>query len=382
MKAVVIAALLLASAAPFVDAAAPKWHQLEGYTFDQYKKDFGKQYSGSDDSARRSAFEARLAEIKAHNTRSPAPSWRMGVNKMTDMNDVELKSFRGRVHHNEQGPLYTSGSVKSTGRQGELSGKAIPASVDWRNKGVLTAVKDQGQCGSCWAHASAEAIESQMALKTGELYVLSQQQITACVPNPNDCGGTGGCMGGTAELAYDFLSTTSGITEEWMYPYTSYYGQVAACQANKTGVKPFVQIKGYTLTKRNDPTALMDAIANYGPLAISVDASTWHNYESGIFTGCDYAKNITMDHAVQVAGYGHDSTLNMDYWLVRNSWSASFGEAGFIRLFKEPATVAPQCGWDNQWVTIGGGCKGESQDVWSCGQCGILYDTLFPNVVV
>ena len=380
MKAVVIAALLLVSAAPFVDAA-PKWHQLEGYTFDQYKADFGKQYSASEETTRRAAFEARMAEIKAHNTRSPAPSWRMGVNKMTDMSDVEFKASLGVTRHSNSGHLYASGSVKSTAREYVPSGKAIPASVDWRNKGVLTAVKDQGHCGSCWAHAAAEAIESQMALKTGQLFVLSQQQLTSCVPNPNHCGGTGGCDGATAELAYDYLSTTSGITEEWMYPYTSYFGEVAACQANKTGVKPFVKVNGYTLTKRNDATALMDAIANYGPLSISIDASNWRDYESGIFTGCDYSKNITINHAVQVAGYGHDATLGMDYWLVRNSWSPIYGEAGYIRLFKEPTGTAPQCGWDNQWVTIGGGCNGESQDVWACGQCGILYDTVFPNVV-
>ena len=381
MKAVLVAALLLASAAPFVDAA-PKWHQLEGYTFDQYKKDFNKVYSGSEEAVRRAAFEARLAEIKEHNSRHPAPSWRKGVNKMTDMNEVELKSLRGAMRHSDQGLQYVSGNLKSTMREYVPSGNVIPASVDWRNKGVLTAVKDQGQCGSCWAHASAEAIESQMALKTGQLYVLSQQQITACVPNPNQCGGTGGCSGGTAELAYDYLSSTNGITEEWMYPYTSYFGDVAACITNTTIVKPFVKINGYTLTKRNDATALMDAIAHSGPLAISVDASTWNTYESGIFQGCDYSKNVTIDHGVQLVGYGNDATLNMDYWLVRNSWSASFGEDGFIRLFKEPTGTAPQCGWDNQWVTMGGGCKGESQDMWVCGQCGILYDTLFPNVVV
>ena len=301
MKAVVIAALLLASAVPLVDAA-PKWHQLEGYSFDQYKKDFGKQYSGSEDSVRRSAFEARLAEIKAHNTRNPAPSWRMGVNKMTDMNEVEVKALYGRTHHNQQGPLYTSGTIKSTGREYVRSGKPIPASVDWRKQGVVTAVKDQGHCGSCWTHSAAQAMESLYAIKTGLLYDLSQQQLTSCVPNPDECGGTGGCAGGAEELAFDYIAKGGGITEEWMYPYTSYFGNTGTCFVNQTLYKPFVKVSGYQRAKRNDMDATLDAIANSGPLAISVDATYWRNYESGIFTGCDYAKNITQNHAVQMIG--------------------------------------------------------------------------------
>jgi hypothetical protein len=159
----------------------------------------------------------------------------------------------------------------------------------------------QSQCSSCWAHAATESIETHVAIATGNLWVLSQQQISSCTPNPQQRGGTGGCNGAIAELAFDHVKTT-GFAQEWTDPYTSYWGVTPAC-----GTPAYlVNISGYTAVAHNDANAVAEALAHVGPLAISVDASSWNDYETGIFSGCSYAKNISMDHAVQAVGYGHD----------------------------------------------------------------------------
>lgn len=365
MQARLVAVLALLA---IVVAARPKWHQLEGYSFEQYIHDFHKTHvKGTDEYAKREAlFNKKLSEVTAFN--KAGRSYKKGINRMSDWTVAEVSALNGRIP-NTIAPSKPV-SVVSSNKVG------LPLSVDYRRNfpPVLTAVKDQGMCGSCWAHAATESIESHWALATGELYVLSQQQITSCTPNPHSCGGTGGCFGATAELAFDYISTT-GITEEWEYSYTSYQGDSGVCSFNATKTPVVVEISGYSSVPRNSDSEVAAALATHGPLAISVDASEWSDYEAGVYSGCDYSKNISMDHAVQLIGYGHDDSLNLDYWLVRNSWSAGWGEEGFIRLLRNT-----ECGWNVDWNTNGGGCPGLTNNtVWACGQCGILYDVVFPH---
>ncbi|CUG91360.1 cysteine peptidase, putative [Bodo saltans] len=364
---VVIAALVA-----LVTAAPPKWHQLTGYTFEQYVADYRKPHmKGSDEYAmREKLFNARLAEVMAFNAQ-PA-SYKKGINHLSDWTDVERKRLNGRIPDTKAQLTSAAFEVSAP------AGFQAPLSVDYTKSypPILTAVKDQGQCGSCWAHAATESIESQFAIKSeGELFVLSQQQITSCTPNPDQCGGTGGCAGATAELAFDYVKSAGGITEEWMYSYTSYFGDSGVCSWNSTLQTPFVNVTGYARATRNNDSAVAASLTLNGPQAISVDASHWFEYESGVYNGCNYSNNISMDHAVQLVGYGHDAALNLDYWLVRNSWSASFGEEGFIRLIRDN-----ECGTNVDWITGGGGCIGENNTVWACGQCGILYDVVYPLV--
>lgn len=360
----VIVALVLASLA----SARPKWHELEGYSFEKYVKDFAKPHrrGTAEWAAREENFAAALKRVRQHN--GEGHSWKKGINHLSDWTEAELKSLRGNKVAMKQ-------FSDSKPERLHLRGTGpLPRFVDYRtaNPPVLTAVKDQGQCGSCWAHAATESIESHVAIATGELFVLSQQQITSCTPNPQQCGGTGGCNGAIAELAFDYIKT-KGIQQEWTQPYTSYWGNSGTCGEVANQV---VNISGYTKVAHNDADAVLDALAHAGPLAISVDASAWSEYESGIFSGCSYAKNISMDHAVQAVGYGHDYDLGQDYWLVRNSWSPAWGEAGFIRLLRQ--TNGTQCGW-NVDPANGDGCKGQTAPEWACGMCGIAYDTLYPN---
>lgn len=368
MKLTVVAlvALLVIGCA----ALRPKWHQLESYTFANYVQDFHKTHiAGTTEYTKREAiFNAKLASVKAFN--KEGHSWKKGINRMSDWTAEEVRGLNGRIP--------TSQAVHSAPKHVFEAPKdlQLPLSIDYRMNfpPVLTAVKDQGMCGSCWAHAATESIETHYAMATGQLFVLSQQQITSCTPNPQKCGGTGGCFGATAEIAWDYVTANGGITEEWMYSYSSYFGDSGLCTLNMTKQVPVAFIDGYASVKRNSDSDTAAALVANGPMAISVDASEWSEYESGVYSGCNYANNISMDHAVQLIGYGHDDSLNVDYWLVRNSWSAGWGEDGYIRLLRDQ-----ECGNNVDWNTMGGGCPNITNNtVWACGQCGILYDVVYP----
>jgi cathepsin L len=248
----------------------------------------------------------------------------------------------------------------------------LPKSVDWRTSGVVTSVKDQGHCGSCWAFAGAATLESHVAINTGLLYDLSPQQIAMCAPNPDACGGTGGCEGATAEIAFDYVAG-AGVLEEYQLGYQAYYGGDSACGVNDLTV-PVAHTTGFVQLPANNYTALMNAIAQIGPMAISVDASEWHNYENGIFSGCNQ-ESPDINHAVVLVGYGEDN--GQKYWTVRNSWNPSWGELGYIRLARADAEEEV-CGMD---VTPqdGTACAGDNEPVKVCGTCGILYDTSYPT---
>jgi len=252
----------------------------------------------------------------------------------------------------------------------------LPPSVDWRTQGVVTAVKDQGMCGSCWTFGTTETIESFYAIATGQLPVLSEEQILDCTSNPDDCGGVGGCGGGTGELAMAQIIEQGGIASEWVYPYTAYFGQTGVCHANTTGYNwtPYAMLSGYKVLPSNQAQPVMAAVASLGPLIINVDASSWGDYESGVYDGCDQS-NPDLDHVVQLVGYGNDTNFG-PYWLVRNSWAPSWGESGYIRLRR---TEVPRCGNDTQ-PQDGTGCKGGPAEVLVCGTCGILYDVSYPVI--
>lgn len=140
-----------------------------------------------------------------------------------------------------------------------------------------------------------------------------------CAPNPDACGGTGGCEGATAEIAFDYVAG-AGILEEYQLGYQAYQGQDSACGVTDSTI-PVAHISGFVQLPENNYTALMNAIAQIGPMAISVDASEWHNYESGIFSGCNQ-ESPDINHAVVLVGYGEEN--GQKYWTVRNSWSPSW----------------------------------------------------------
>jgi len=365
--------LLLAVVAAAASSPAPhtKWHQLQGYTFDKYRKEFSKVYDHHEYLLRKSIFEERLASIMAHNS-DPTKTWKQGVNHLTDRTDGEMNVLYGYI------PSMNKQSKGTPLAASPINVKDLPTEVDWRTKGVVTAVKDQGMCGSCWAFGAVESLESMHAIATGQLTVLSEQQVLDCTPNPEECGGTGGCRGGTAELAYDKLKEIGGLSTEWTYPYISYFGKDFPCQKNSSNFRPKVKISDYVVLPENKQDPILEAVATKGPLVISVDASRWSTYESGVFDGCNQ-NQPDINHAVLLVGYGEDSQHG-PYWLVRNSWSPTWGDAGYIKLRREKESEI-RCGID---ITPehGTGCKGGPPTVKVCGTCGILYDVCYPIVAL
>ena len=245
----------------------------------------------------------------------------------------------------------------------------LPASLDWREKGVVTDVKDQGGCGGCWSFSAAETAESAVAIASGKLLVFSEQELLACTQNPDQCGGTGGCGGATQELAFQAYVNNS-ITLESDYPYKA---ATTTCDPSK--IKPVANISSYVIIPFNNSSATMNALVNVGPIAISGAAEPWQLYSSGVFSS---TCGSDVDHAIQLVGYGHDQKSNLDYYLVRNSWSSGWGEDGYIRIarYGESAQGEP-CFTDNT-PGDGDGCANGPPSIQVCGLCGIISDSSYP----
>jgi len=210
----------------------------------------------------------------------------------------------------------------------ELAG--VPTKLDWSESGGTTAIKDQGQCGSCWAFSTTSGVESGVFMSTGQLPTLSIQQLVAC--DKDD----GGCDGGDIESAFHYLKHEGGLDTEAHYPDTSSArGRDGTCKSfNHAAVVTDYQyaIPGcYSGSCRNQQENDMKAaLQKHGPLSVCVNAENWDDYDGGVYTdSCSGAAN-KLDHCVQLVGY--DTTARTPYWKVRNSWSADWGEKGHILL--------------------------------------------------
>jgi len=370
---------------PGKNSSPTRWYQLDSsYSFDLYKKEFHKKYeSPQEETLRREIFTLKLKQILAHNSDSSS-TWKMGVNQFTDRTKEEFSKVLGVrkdmlfESRESKERIERSTSLQQLKIQHKQTVDPYPPSVDWRARGVISAVKDQGQCGSCWSFASSETLESHWAIVTGELANLSEQQILDCTLNPKQCGGTGGCGGGTTEVAYQtIIDKQGGLSSEWTYPYNSYFGDNFDECDFSSQTPAVAMLESFTDLPSNLPDPVMYTLAYVGPLAISVDASGWDNYESGVFTGCNL-QNPDLDHGVQLVGYGEDRDGNGDFWLVRNSWSAYWGESGYIRIAKSDNIT---CGVDLN-PSDGDGCLHGPPNVTVCGPCGLLYDPVLPIVKI
>lgn len=359
--------VLFASAvAGSVEAFLP----ADTYQFQDFVQDFGRQYAEHSDEykLRQGVFSERLSSMAVHNS-DTTKTWKRGVNRFADVTREEFKSSLGYNKALARHVAAKAGAeVQSTPPP---SIEELPESWDWRERNVVTSVKDQGHCGSCWAFATTETVESHVAIATGTLETLSAQQLVSCAPNPLECGGTGGCYGSIPEVGFSYLQLY-GMTTEWMYSYQSYHGVTPSCAFNISTTPSVVQISGYRVLPSNSYEWVMHALAKVGPLAIAVQADQWHDYESGVFAGCTDKTNVDLDHAVQLVGYGKDENLG-DYFLVRNSWDTTWGENGYIRIKRS----RHDCGTDVT-PSDGTGCSGGPATQHVCGECGLLFDVTYP----
>jgi len=356
---------------------------LNDYTFDRYLAEFRKTYEPAERAVRQSIFEGKLLHIRNHNADSTS-SYQKGVNAFTDLHDHELRvrGINKALLHNQRRSIPQQPALMNAQPITDL-----PSSVDWRNHkpSVVSAVKNQGVCGSCWTFASAETVESHWALKTGHLEALSEQFILDCIPNPSGCGGTGGCGGGTAALAFEGLREHGGIPSEWTYPYISGLGGNASCRApgpipvqqpHSGSIMLAANVTGHVSLPTNSYAAMLRAVATVGPLTITVDAGGWHDYRSGVFDGGNHT-NPDLDHLVQLVGYGTEE--GKDYWLIRNSWTPEWGSDGYIKVARHPDGDAP-CGMDITPADGDGCSSGGPAAVKVCGVSGVLYDGAYPQL--
>lgn len=330
---------------------------LSAYSYEVWMKEYGVVENSAE---AETIFNENLAGIKEHNAQG-ADFW-LAPNKFMTMDAAQFKTFvKGRA---QDRPLF-QGQAQPV----ELDFSAVPDSKDWRDEdGVVTPVKDQGSCGSCWAFSAVETLESHLSIATGTASPkLSAQQIVSCSPNPQHCGGTGGCDGSTQPLAFDYTKT-AGITTESDYAYTARTG---TCDSSK--IKPVAFNDGYVELTTNNYTELVTAAGTKGPISISIAASgfKFQFYGGGVLSNCN---DYVMDHAVQLVGYGTDG--GKDYWLVRNSWG-NWGESGYIRMQRYGEGNEP-CGTDSS-PQDGDACEGDTDPRTYCGECGVLSSSSYPT---
>jgi len=281
--------------------------------FNTWKYKHNKVYPSPEEETQRfQNFKNSIVRIADRNAK--AKNAVFGLNKYSDVTPEEFKKLLGYV------PRYlTSERTLLPNKQVQ-----VPSTYDWRTQKKVTPVKDQGQCGSCWAFSVVENIESIWMIAKGingaQMTPLSEQEIVDCDTNGQDSG----CNGGDPPTAYAYVITAGGLETDADYPYTADDGD---CVFDKSKVVVTISDWKYA-TKSQDESEMQTALINWGPLSICVDAEPWQDYSSGILAASDCGTSL--DHCVQAVGY--DMTNDTPFWYVRNSWGTDWGESGYIRL--------------------------------------------------
>ncbi|MED6126648.1 hypothetical protein PIB30_080480 [Stylosanthes scabra] len=293
---------------------------------EEWMREYGKVYKDEEEKQKRFLiFKKNVEYIESFNAGGDK-SYTLGINHLTDLTAEEIKGSLNGYKRPQRGSTPTPFKYADV--------ESVPASIDWRTKGAVTSVKNQGFCGSCWAFSAVAAVEGIHAITTGELVSLSEQQVVSCDINGRDMG----CDGGYMEGAFEYIWNNGGINCDSNYPYN---GTDATCNATAEAFK-VASIKGYEMVPANNESEVMKALANQ-PLSVAISAGSFHfqGYSGGVF---DYAHcGYELDHGVTAVGYG--TTENgTDYWIVKNSWGTNWGEGGYIRMKRGIGAGLGLCG--------------------------------------
>lgn len=296
-------------------SAAPLEETEYQFLFSKWVSQHSKQYATEHFFGKYNQWKSNLDTIIAHN--QSGASFTMSMNHFGDLTSEEFKLQYLRTR-----PIMNRDFFRRSQNTEDLSGVAVAASVDWRSKNAVTPVKNQGQCGSCWAFSTTGSVEGAHAIKTGTLVSVSEQQLVDCAGS----SGNQGCSGGLMDQAFEWIIQNKGLCAEADYAYT---GTDGTC---KKTCKNAVTITGYKDVTPGNETAIMPAL-NLGPVSIAIEAdqSAFQFYSAGVLDG---ACGTNLDHGVLLVGYGTDATSKKDFWIVKNSWGSSWGEQGYVRIVR------------------------------------------------
>lgn len=316
-----------------VDKAWARWQVMynETETFQQHL------LSGSLE-ARKDIFALNHAYVKTHNSQDH--SWTLELNEFAAMDNEEWRYTR----HGFKGEPLRAGEAYA------MSGLSNPSSVDWRGK-LVNPIKNQASCGSCWTFSAVASYEGQYAKMTETLVEFSEQDFIDCVKQvrlPNSFQSCcSGCSGGLMDYAFYYMAQEQNGADDYesAYPYKARDG---SCHYSASNAPHDAKVTGYTDIRVGSETQLEDATANVGPISVAVNAAGigWQLYKSGVYSpsSCNPQQ---LDHGVAVVGYGTET--GEDYWIIRNSWGTTWGEDGYMKLYKGSNTcgVAQSASYPN-----------------------------------
>jgi len=265
-------------------------------------------------------YEDNIHFIKDHNSKNL--SYEVGINQF--INNSYINGTTNKTSHY----IPSDHSMINI-----VTDKRVPKEIDWVKKGAVSSVKNQLECGSCWAFSASESVEGEWFLKHNQLYNLSEQELVDC----SSYLGNQGCEGGSMDNAFEYI-VQNGLCLNTSYPYNATDGQ---CQ-NQTCVKK-VHIDKYYDVPQNSETQLERVVAKQ-PVSVAIQANlqSFQLYKQGIYSDPECGGQL--DHGVLAVGYGYDPIYEMEYWLVKNSWGPQWGEKGYIRMAKDIENPEGQCG--------------------------------------
>jgi len=287
--------------------------------WESFRTTYNKQYADEEHMMRRLIWESNLRYIQKHNLEADKGlhTYILGENEYSDMSNSEFNAIMN-------GYLMSNATKKGDTFMAPIGIelKDLPDSVDWRTKGYVTEIKNQGQCGSCWSFSATGSLEGQTFKKTQKLVSLSEQNLMDCSTKQ----GNHGCKGGLMDQAFTYIKINKGIDTEMSYPYRAKNG---ICKFKRADVG--AEDTGYVDIKRGSEDELQMAVATIGPIAVAMDAGhpSFQHYRRGIYSErqCSSKK---LDHGVLAVGYGSEG--EGDYWIVKNSWGKSWGMEGYFEL--------------------------------------------------